>query len=855
MQLNSIYDYMRRYAGEMGQRIMESYPPVHAPSAPTSPLLKHLKRAPLAAQVLAIMGMSKFLNYDDSAKLVAEMGTGKTLMSIATCYVHAAGKQFSSIVMCPPHLTKKWAREVFITIPNTRVFLIENMRNETVAKPTFLCSVCGKKQFQSPVGITCPKNHVGAESKLNTPGSMTKQPKKKAKKPSGVMEVQLIGGEIVRRGYKCSVADLRLMGRKDFLNSLGGKNAFFVVSKEKGKLSYFWRALFGTKRSGAKSMLGALVNPDTSKPVELSDGGHLEHSHLLSKRKYEDEVRRGREYNEYGHAIPTKEKDGTSIFSPMWSADNTKIQRMAPLEYMGKFMHGFFDYAIADEVHQLSGDTAQGNGLAILQRISRKLISLTGTMMGGYADDLYNILWRMDAPQMVREGYTWGAEGRRHFQSTYGVCMEVKRREDTDNAMTRATKENVQIRKLPGCSPLLFGRFLMGNTAFVSLEDIAKDLPPYNEYPIPVEMDVDLKEAYNEVADAIKEALQEYPKNPSLTSMMLQTLLCYPDHPFDFDTLMAKVMTPDGMFHRIEVCDPPHLSKKSTYAKERALLEDIKKELAEGRKCQVFATFTGEHDVTLRLKQVLEKAGIRVAVMKSSVPTDMREKWYADRLKEGVQVVICHPKLVETGLDLLDFPTIYFYETGYSLYTLRQASRRSWRIGQKKPVRVKFLFYSDTAQEKCVKLMGKKMLVSLMMEGKFSGEGLDSLDADEDMTTAMYRELLQEGGVGESADDIWANLNRERAVHTATHDDPEAAEPSPEEVDTVLDQVASQSDLVPETAVEPGVAAMVAEIAEYADSASAVPTLQQNGLAMFAVQRKTGKRKSAVVDPNQLSLF
>jgi hypothetical protein len=35
------------------------------------------------------------------------------------------------------------------------------------------------------------------------------------------------------------------------------------------------------------------------------------------------------------------------------------------------------------------------------------------------------------------------------------------------------------------------------------------------------------------------------------------------------------------------------------------------------------------------------------------------------------------------GLDLLAFPTLYFYETGYSLHTLRQASRRSWRIGQR----------------------------------------------------------------------------------------------------------------------------------------------------------------------------
>jgi hypothetical protein len=43
------------------------------------------------------------------------------------------------------------------------------------------------------------------------------------------------------------------------------------------------------------------------------------------------------------------------------------------------------------------------------------------------------------------------------------------------------------------------------------------------------------------------------------------------------------------------------------------------------------------------------------------------------------------PKIVETGLDLLDFPTILFHETGYSLHTfLNRAGVRgvSVRDGQ-----------------------------------------------------------------------------------------------------------------------------------------------------------------------------
>ena len=171
--------------------------------------------------------------------------------------------------------------------------------------------------------------------------------------------------------------------------------------------------------------------------------------------------------------------------------------------------------------------------------------------------------------------------------------------------------------------------------------------------------------------------------------------------------------------------------------------------------------YTQKHDVTARLQRILSNEGIQTAVLRASVDTSKREVWYARQVKDGVQVVICHPKLVETGLDLLDFPTIIFYESGYSLHTLRQASRRSWRIGQRRPVRVKFLCSEGTMQTSCLRLMGKKLLVALTMEGKFAGEGLQSIDEDDDMLSAMARELVQRNGIGESADAVWRALNTE----------------------------------------------------------------------------------------------
>jgi len=90
--------------------------------------------------------------------------------------------------------------------------------------------------------------------------------------------------------------------------------------------------------------------------------------------------------------------------------------------------------------------------------------------------------------------------------------------------------------------------------------------------------------------------------------------------------------------------------------------------------------------------------------------------------------------------------------------------------------------YAGTMQETCLRLMGKKMLVALMLEGKFSGEGLMALDADEDLMSAMARELLEKAGVGESADSIWRSLEKERGQLV-----PQPPPPIQQESDSLLD--------------------------------------------------------------------
>src|SRR5246500_3858167 len=277
-----------------------------------------------------------------------------------------------------------------------------------------------------------------------------------------------------------------------------------------------------------------------------------------------------------------------------------------------------------------------------------------------------------------------------------------------------------------------------------------------------IPMDAPMREAYTELEDAIRKALKAHRGNRSVLSTMLNTLLVYPDHPYGLGTLYGTEFDADLKRKiRFVIAEPRELPEDRAYSKERKLIEEIRRELAEGRRCQVFAVYTQKHDVTARLEQILINQGIRTAVLRASVDTSKREAWYARQVKDGIQVVISHPKLVETGLDLLDFPTILFHESGYSLHTLRQASRRSWRIGQRRPVRVKFLCYEGTMQTACLRLMGKKLLVALTMEGKFAGEGLQNIDEDDDMLSAMARELVERNGIGESADAVWKALNAE----------------------------------------------------------------------------------------------
>ena len=102
------------------------------------------------------------------------------------------------------------------------------------------------------------------------------------------------------------------------------------------------------------------MNPDTGEPV-IADKGRLT-SADFEKMKISEAIE-----NRGGKAC-------RQLHSPLWQADADKIRRMAPIEFIGRYMLEWFDYAICDEIHKLAGDTAQGNALGTLAACTDRIV-------------------------------------------------------------------------------------------------------------------------------------------------------------------------------------------------------------------------------------------------------------------------------------------------------------------------------------------------------------------------------------------------------------------------------------------------------------------------------------------------
>ena len=123
------------------------------------------------------------------------------------------------------------------------------------------------------------------------------------------------------------------------------------------------------------------------------------------------------------------------------------------------------------------------------------------------------------------------------------------------------------------------------------------------------------------------------------------------------------------------------------------------------------------------------------------------------------------------------------------MYTMRQASRRSWRIGQTRPVKVVFMSYRNTLQADALKLVARKLQSSLAVEGELPEDGLAAYGDDgDDIMMALARKIVngEEQDDAETVEPVFAQARDAEAVAEELLVDEgwKAVEVEPEAVET-----------------------------------------------------------------------
>ncbi len=467
----------------------------------------------------------------------------------------------------------------------------------------------------------------------------------------------------------------RLTDVTQFVNQLGrlapGTPAYAVLSREMAKLGSGWRPAYvirhrytrvSTRRGDSfveKEQFFAC--PRCGYPVYETEGGHevtiaRDPSYLEERKRYCSQCREPLFQMMHLNGATVSEE------ARLLEADTRPTTSRYPIaEFIARRHRGLFKLLIADEVHQMKGQsTDQGYALGSLVRACSKTLALTGTIFGGRATSLFFLLHRLSP--VVRAQFKW-TDGQR-WAERFGILEKVMKRSEGDDGFgTYSGKRRRQtyVRELPGASPELVA-LLLDSSAFLSLTDLGFQLPAYREYPHEIPMAKDQREAYDALEEELMEELQDRLKagDHSLLAAYLQSLLAYPNSCFREEV----VEDTDGEV----VASAPALGENRLYPKEEWLVNLARKERDLGRRVLVFCRQTGTRDITERLARLLGRAGLRVDILKASVGTQVREEWLRRRVGKGmIDVLITNPKLVEVGLDLVDFQTTVWFESEYSL--------------------------------------------------------------------------------------------------------------------------------------------------------------------------------------------
>lgn len=730
----SLTQFVDDFGNGLLDRVAEQVPPLFDGTYTGSwdKAMDGLKRQPFDAQreVIASIASLFFTHNQPAGVINAEMGTGKTMMAISLAQIAAKENMGKCLVVSPPHLVYKWRREILETIPDAKVVTLNGPDSLSKLIKLRLDIKLGKYKNSSKAPIFYIIGRVRMRMGFNWAVATRKTlvPEFSEKDHEGIKK--LTGFARVETCVACNKPQVDNDG-----------NIIIQTSKDKrANCKHCGSPLWTLQRPKA----GRMSQEDILKQAlcKIPTIGKVTAKKLLDQ--YGEKLIKEMLADNIYQFVNLMDENGDLIFSDRQSA---RIERSLaktefgfgqggyqPTEFIKRYLpNNFFDLLIVDEGHEYkNGDSAQGQAMGVLASKVKKTLLLTGTLMGGYASDLFYLLWRINPSKMLECGFSAESSmsaASMSFMREHGVLKDVfKEREGDSHKTARGRKVTVRTSKAPGFGPKGIVDHVLPITAFLKLKDIGQNvLPAYTEEIINVRMSKKQETAYEEMSSSLGDEMRRClaQGDTSLLGVVLNVLLRWPDTGFNAE-MVVHPRTRDTILF-----EPPVFDDSTLAPKELKVIEYIKSEKAAGRRVLVYTTYTGKRDTASRLKRLFENENLKTAVLRSTVSTDKREDWIMDQVDRDIDVMVCNPELVKTGLDLLDFPTIIFMQTGYNVYTVQQASRRSWRIGQKQDVKVVFFGYENTAQTTCMQLMGKKITVSQSTSGDIPDNGLDSLNTEE----------------------------------------------------------------------------------------------------------------------------
>ncbi|MCF8568415.1 DEAD/DEAH box helicase family protein [Alicyclobacillus tolerans] len=696
-----VIDYLQTFAPHLATTIEDLAAPAHDLDRPIHQAIAKMQRVPFPAQAHTVQAILNGFDTNKGIIASSDMGTGKSIISLAVANALAerSNRGLAVLLLVPGITIPKWVQgEIGKTIPNARITVFESWKDVVRYRDKRV-----RKGDKAPIEFILLSRDTAKLGMTKAPALIYKErwviPNKARwhegyNKASMIEEVWLCPecGGIQQKHTKTAEKDARKHDNE----------ADQIAERKLG---------FKDLATGQRSFVASGIGSRERQRIQYMFKKSLTEYHCSEC-----------DANLMRDVVPERE-----------TVSSLKHRRLQPAWFIQKYLRGWFDLTIIDEIHQYKSNSGQGEAMGAIAGASKRILGLTGTLSDGKASSLYHLLWRICPAQMKADGLDHRSLNK--FVHLYGTMEQRGRYAEDDVAAAGGSTSRKLIlnppKEVPGLSPKLFVNHLADKTVFLELGDMGLPLVELDERPIFIDMHEEHGAAYQAFHNELETVMrQQYAiGNVNAFAKFIPSVVNASNQPHVSQTV---TLGDDG----VSFFAPNH--EQTLSAKEERLLEDIQSELALKRRCVVYVRYSGDAEQDKRIADVLKQRGIRVQTLQASVPPEDRVEWLERAVDKGTEVVVCNAKLVEVGLDLMFFPTLLFYQFTDEIATMRQASRRAWRIGQHRACKVFYYIYNGSYEMVQFRRMLQKRSHAMLLEGRLDKSEVSQFAVQDDKSASTF---------------------------------------------------------------------------------------------------------------------